>query len=205
MLEDQVDEFYYVTVTNENVANPSLPECAHDGVVRGMYLFRKGSGSPHRVQLFGSGAIMGEVLKAANLLEQDHGVAADVWSVTSYIELAREGQEQERLWRQGKQDVVGSWVEKQITPMHGPIIAASDYVRALLEMVRAFLPAGRRYITLGTDGFGRSDSRAALRSHFEVDARAIVQSSMQALGDVLATENAEHRKRLEDAIAQAVI
>jgi len=205
MLEDQVDEFYYVTVTNENVANPSLPECAHDGVVRGMYLFRKGSGSPHRVQLFGSGAIMGEVLKAANLLEQDHGVAADVWSVTSYIELAREGQEQERLWRQGKQDVVGSWVEKQITPMHGPIIAASDYVRALLEMVRAFLPAGRRYITLGTDGFGRSDSRAALRSHFEVDARAIVQASMQALGDVLATENAEHQKRLEDAIAQAVI
>ena len=89
--------------------------------------------------------------------------------------------------------------------MHGPIIAASDYVRALLEMVRAFLPAGRRYITLGTDGFGRSDSRAALRSHFEVDARAIVQASMQALGDVLATENAEHQKRLEDAIAQAVI
>lgn len=205
MLEDQVDEFYYVTVTNENVANPSLPESAYDGVLRGMYLFRQGPKLPHRVQLFGSGAIMGEVLKAATLLEQDHGVAADVWSVTSYIELAREGQAQEQLWRQGKQDRVGSWIEMQMSTTQGPIIAASDYVRALPEMVRAFLPVGRRYVTLGTDGFGRSDSRAALRSHFEVDALAIVQASMQALGEMLATENAEHQKRLEGLIAQALI
>jgi pyruvate dehydrogenase E1 component len=205
MLEDQVDEFYYVTVTNENVANPSLPASAYDGVLRGMYLFRQGPKLPHRVQLFGSGAIMGEVLKAATLLEQNHGVAADVWSVTSYIELAREGQAQEQLWRQGKQDRVGSWIETQMSTTQGPIIAASDYVRALPEMVRAFLPVGRRYVTLGTDGFGRSDSRAALRSHFEVDALAIVQASMQALGEMLATENAEHQKRLEGLIAQALI
>jgi pyruvate dehydrogenase E1 component len=205
MLEDQVDEFYYVTVTNENVVNPSLPASAYDGVLRGMYLFRQGPKLPHRVQLFGSGAIMGEVLKAATLLEQNHGVAADVWSVTSYIELAREGQAQEQLWRQGKQDRVGSWIETQMSTTQGPIIAASDYVRALPEMVRAFLPVGRRYVTLGTDGFGRSDSRAALRSHFEVDVLAIVQASMQALGEMLAIENAEHQKRLEGLIAQALI
>jgi pyruvate dehydrogenase E1 component len=134
MLEEQVDEFYYITVTNENVHNPSLPEAAHDGVLRGMYLLRPGPALPQRVQLFGSGAIMGEVLQAAALLEQHHGVAADV--------------------------------------------------RALPELVRAFVPPQRRYVTLGTDGFGRSDSRAALRAHFEVDARAIVQASLRALNDV---------------------
>jgi pyruvate dehydrogenase E1 component len=205
MLEDQIDEFFYVTVTNENVANPSLPDAAHEGVLRGMYLFRKGPDLPHRVQLFGSGAIMGEVLKAADILERDHAVAADVWSVTSYIELAREGQAQERLWRQGKQGSVGSWIEGQLSGTTGPIIAATDYVRALPEMVRAFLPVGRRYITLGTDGFGRSDSRVALRSHFEVDARAIVQASMQAVSDIRATEHSDNQQRLASLISQALI
>lgn len=181
MLEQQVDEFYYVTVTNENVVNPSLPTSAHDGVLRGMYLLRPGAALPRRVQLFGSGAIMGEVLKAAVLLEQDHGVAADVWSVTSYIELAREGIARERQWRQGARTSVDSWFEQTLAQSSGPIVAATDYVRALPEMVRVFIPIGRRYVTLGTDGFGRSDSRAALRAHFEVDAQAIVQASLQAL------------------------
>jgi pyruvate dehydrogenase E1 component len=180
MLEAQVDEFYYVTVTNANVENPSLPGAAHDGVLRGMYLLRQGAALAQRVQLFGSGAIMGEVLKAASVLERDHGIAADVWSVTSYIELAREGVAQERLWRQGRRASVDSGFERLLAPSAGPIIAATDYVRALPEMVRAFVPIGRRYVTLGTDGFGRSDSRAALRAHFEVDARAIVQASVRA-------------------------
>jgi pyruvate dehydrogenase E1 component len=184
MLEEQVDEFYYVTVTNENVHNPSLPEAAHDGVLRGMYLLRPGPALPQRVQLFGSGAIMGEVLQAAAQLEQHHGVAADVWSVTSYVELAREGVAQERLWRQGTRDRVDSWLERMLAPTAGPIVATTDYVRALPELVRAFVPPQRRYVTLGTDGFGRSDSRAALRAHFEVDARAIVQASLRALNDV---------------------
>jgi pyruvate dehydrogenase E1 component len=191
MLEEQVDEFYYITVTNENVESPSLPADAHDGVLRGMYLFRQGGTHPHRVQLLGSGAIMGEVLKAAAILERDHGVAADVWSVTSFIELARDGVANERRWRQGQQDSVGSWIETLLAPTAGPIIAATDYVRSLPEMVRAFLPPGRRYLTLGTDGFGRSDSRAALRSHFEVDARAIVEAGMRALGEVVDVDKRE--------------
>jgi pyruvate dehydrogenase E1 component len=205
MLEEQVDEFFYVTVTNENVENPSLPAQAHEGVLRGMYLFRQGGALPQRVQLFGSGAIMGEVLKAAEILERDHGVAADVWSVTSYVELAREGIAHERLWRHGKRAAVDSWVERLLAPTVGPIIAVTDYVRALPEMVRAFIPAGRRYVTLGTDGFGRSDSRAALRSHFEVDARAIVQAGIKAVGEVFSAEEAANRDRLKELVSLASI
>ncbi len=183
MLEEQVDEFYYITVTNENVANPSLPVDAHDDLLRGMYRLREGPPSSRRVQLFGSGAILGEVLKAAAVLEGGHGVAADVWSVTSYVELAREGIDRERQWRRGTRERVDSWFEQKLADTSGPIVAATDYVRALPEMVRAFVPRGRRYVTLGTDGFGRSDSRAALRAHFEVDAQAIVQASLRVVED----------------------
>jgi pyruvate dehydrogenase E1 component len=205
MLEAQVDEFYYVTVTNENVDNPSLPASAHDGVLRGMYRLREGAALSQRVQLFGSGAIMGEVLKAAALLEHAHGIAADVWSVTSYVELAREGIAQERLWRQGQRARVDSWFEQMLAPTTGPIVAATDYVRALPEMVRAFVPTGRRYVTLGTDGFGRSDSRAALRAHFEVDAQAIVQASLRAVGDILRREEIADQHRLDGFVALSSI
>jgi pyruvate dehydrogenase E1 component len=205
MLEQQVDEFFYVTVTNENVENPSLRADQHEGVLRGMYLFRKGGALPHRVQLMGSGAIMGEVLKAAAILEREHGVAADVSSVTSYVELARDGIAQERLWREGRQDEVHSWFERLLAPTVGPLIAATDYVRALPEMVRAFVPAGRRYVTLGTDGFGRSDSRAALRAHFQVDAPSIVQVSIRALGKVFSGEVTAKRTQLEGWAALASI
>lgn len=205
MLEQQADEFYYLTVTNEAVENPSLPRQAHEGVVRGIYLHRPGGDFAHRVQLFGSGAIMGEVLKAARQLEQEHGVAADVWSVTSYIELAREGADCEQLWRHGKGPADQSWLGLQLQRSVGPIIAATDYVRALPELVRAFLPAGRRYVTLGTDGFGRSDSRAALRRHFEVDAAAIVQASLRAVEEIVAEEMVSERRHLADVIALASI
>lgn len=180
ILSEQADEFYYITVTNESVENPSLPAAVHEEVIRGMYQFRAGPESARRVQLLGSGAIMGEVLKAAHVLEREHGIAVDVWSVTSYVELAREGVEQERDWRHGRREAVDSWFEQRLAPTSGPIVAATDYVRALPELVRAFVPAGRRYLTLGTDGFGRSDSRQALRSYFEVDAAAIVQASLAA-------------------------
>jgi pyruvate dehydrogenase E1 component len=187
------------------VENPSLPRQAHEGVVRGIYLHRPGGDFAHRVQLFGSGAIMGEVLKAARQLEQEHGVAADVWSVTSYIELAREGADCEQLWRHGKGPADQSWLGLQLQRSVGPIIAATDYVRALPELVRAFLPAGRRYVTLGTDGFGRSDSRAALRRHFEVDAAAIVQASLRAVEEIVAEEMVSERRHLADVIALASI
>jgi pyruvate dehydrogenase E1 component len=182
MLEQQRDVFYYVTAMNENVAQPSLPAEAHDGVIRGLYRFRAATlESTRRVQLLGAGAILGEVLKAADVLAATHGVAADVWSVTSFSELARDGIECERRWRHGGTDTKGAWITAQLTPTEGPIVIATDYVRAVPEQVRAFLPAGRHCVTLGTDGFGRSDTRAALRAHFEVDAASIVQAALRLL------------------------
>ena len=153
-----------------------------------MYLLQRGTGKGDqapRAQLLGSGAIMGEVLKAAAILEEQHGVAADVWSVTSYAELARDGEAQIEQWRNGAPHQPG-WFSRQLAHAQGPIIAASDYVRALPELVRAYLPSNEQglprnaFYTLGTDGFGRSDSRAALRRHFAVDAQAIVQTYLRS-------------------------
>jgi pyruvate dehydrogenase E1 component len=179
MLEEQRDVFYYVTAMNESIAQPSLPLAAHDGVLRGMYRFRRGGhDGVRRVQLLASGAILAEAVKAANVLEAEHGVAADVWSVTSFSELARNGVAAEKAWRHGSAGLVHSFVGEQLAPTRGPIVIATDYVRAVPEQIRAFLPPGRRCVTLGTDGFGRSDTRAALRRHFEVDAEAIVQAAL---------------------------
>jgi pyruvate dehydrogenase E1 component len=183
MLDEQKDVFYYVTAMNENVAQPSLPADAHDGVLRGMYRLRVSArDGVRRVQLLASGAIVGEALKAAAALESAHGVGADVWSVTSFSELARNGVAAEAAWRRGVGDVPRSHVGEQLTATRGPIVIATDYVRAVPEQIRAFLPPGRRCVTLGTDGFGRSDTRAALRRHFEVDAEAIAQAALRALG-----------------------
>ena len=183
MLEQQRDVFYYVTAMNESVAQPSLPREAHDGVLRGMYRFRAATiEGPRRVQLLAAGAILGEAVKAADVLAASHGVAADVWSVTSFSELARAGVAAESAWRRGATDSVRSPVGELLAPTRGAIVMASDYVRAVPEQIRAFLPPGRRCVTLGTDGFGRSDTRAALRRHFEVDAEAIVQAALRALG-----------------------
>jgi pyruvate dehydrogenase E1 component len=178
-LEEQGDVFYYVTVMNENVAQPSLPAGANDGVLRGMYRLRASAREgARRVQLLASGAIVGEASKAAEILEQSHGVAADVWSVTSFSELAKNGIAAETAWRRGTTGAVHSFVGEQLAATRGPIVMASDYVRAVPEQIRAFLPPGRRCVALGTDGFGRSDTRAALRRHFEVDAEAIVQAAL---------------------------
>jgi len=183
MLEEQKDVFYYVTAMNENVAQPTLPAEAHEGVLRGMYRLRGGRGDgARRVQLLASGAILGEAIKAADALEFSHGVAADVWSVTSFSELARNGIAADAAWRHGMADVVRSFVGEQLSATRGPIVIATDYVRAVPEQIRAFLPPGRRCVTLGTDGFGRSDTRAALRRHFEVDAEAIVNAALRSLG-----------------------
>ena len=182
MLVEQRDVFYYVTAMNENTAQPSLPADAHDGVVRGLYRFRRATAAAGpRVQLLGAGAILGEVLKAADVLAAEHGVSADVWSVTSFSELARDGIRAETAWRHGETDTVDAYVTRQLAPSEGPIVIATDYVRAVAEQIRAFLPAGRRCVTLGTDGFGRSDTRAALRRHFEVDAASVVAAALRAL------------------------
>jgi len=167
MLEEQKDVFYYVSLMNENYANPDLPEGAKEGVLRGGYHY--GSYGPEggrRVTLLGSGAILTEVIGAAHQLAEQ-GTGSDVYSITSWSELARDGIASERSGSE-------AYVIKLLSRSQGPIVAATDYVRALPETVRAFLPAGRRYVTLGTDGFGRSDTRAVLRSFFQVDAQSIV-------------------------------
>ena len=167
MLVEQKDVFYYVSLMNENYANPDLPEGAKEGVLRGGYHF--GSYGPERgrrVTLLGSGAILTEVIRAAHQLAEQ-GIGSDVYSITSWSELARDGIASERSGSE-------AYLIKLLGRSQGPIVAATDYVRALPETVRAFVPAGRRYVTLGTDGFGRSDTRAGLRSFFQVDAQSIV-------------------------------
>lgn len=183
MLERQHDVFYYLTVMNENYVHPSMPDGVEEGILRGMYRIRVGdSSSDLRVQLMGSGAILREALAASNLLERDWNIAADVWSVTSFTELRRSGLEVERRNRfrpANRREL--SWVEECVVPTQGPVIAASDYVRAVPDLIRTWVP--RRYITLGTDGFGRSDTRGALRSFFEIDHKSIALAAISALAD----------------------
>ena len=170
MLVEQQDVFYYVTLMNENYAQPDLPANAAAGVLRGGYKFASyGPQAGQRVTLLGSGAILTEVIKAAHQLAQQ-GVGVDVLSITSWSELARDGMTQAQ-----------SWVGQLLAQTQGPVIAASDYVRAVPESIRAFVPNGRSYSTLGTDGFGRSDTRAALRAFFRVDAASIQEAALQRL------------------------
>lgn len=219
MLVEQRDVFYYVTLMNENYAQPDLPEGAAEGVLRGCYVLqgpgagsatmgreqgRGGEAMPATVQetpkvhvtLLGSGAILTEVVKAAALLAAE-GIAATVVSVTSWSELARDGVACERRWLEdgcGTGDESAPleagalpWLAQVLRGTHGPVVAATDYVRAVPETVRAFVPQGRRYLTLGTDGFGRSDTRAALRGHFGVDAAHIAHAARQCLRQAAAS------------------
>jgi pyruvate dehydrogenase E1 component len=179
MLEAQEDVFYYVTLANENYAHPGMPPDAYEGILRGMYLLRK-TQNP-KLQLLGSGPILREVIAAAELLEKDWGIAADIWSVTSFTELRRDGMQAERARRLGAP--ADSWVEKCLGGAKGPVVAASDYVSAVADLIRPYVsPEGaRKYVALGTDGFGRSDTRAALRDFFEVDAKHIALAALAAL------------------------
>ncbi len=177
MLEAQEDIFYYVTVANENYPHPAAPEGVAEGIRRGMYRLREGS----QLQLLGSGPILREVIGAAELLAKDWSVSAGVWSVTSFSELRRDGMQAERTRRYGS--AATSWVEQCLGPTQGPVIAASDYLRAVADLIRPYV--ARKYVALGTDGFGRSDTRAALRAFFEVDARHICVAALAALDERL--------------------
>jgi pyruvate dehydrogenase E1 component len=194
MLEAQEDVFYYVTVANENYPHPAMPADAREGILKGMYLL-KGAKTPE-VQLLGSGPILREVLAAAERLEKEWNVQANVWSVTSFTELRRDGMRAERERRLGR--AAASWVEQCLAPTQGPIVAASDYVRAVADLIRPYVP--RQYVALGTDGFGRSDTRAALRSFFEVDAKNICVAALATLDAKLAAA-ALHRYGV-DAVAR---
>ncbi|MBU6465947.1 MAG: pyruvate dehydrogenase (acetyl-transferring), homodimeric type, partial [Burkholderiales bacterium] len=189
MVTEQRDVFYYVTLMNENYAQPDLPEGAAEGVLRGCYIFnswkrlsdkRERPISSKEITLLGSGAILTEVVKAAELLAAE-GIEVTVLSVTSWSELARDGQACEQRALAGDAEPGVPWLTRQLAATSGPVIAATDYVRAVPESVRGIVPPGRRYLTLGTDGFGRSDTRAALRSYFGVDAASIVRAALGCL------------------------
>ena len=184
MMVDQKDVFYYITLMNENYAQPTLPAGVEEDVIRGCYLFGTygaGGASPQdRITLLGSGAILTEVIKAAQRLA-DQGKHVSVMSVTSWSELARDGIACEQAALQHDDDSRVPFLYRQLQKTTGPIVAATDYVRALPESVRAYVPSSRRYCTLGTDGFGRSDTRAALRAYFGVDADSIVRTALRAL------------------------
>ncbi len=177
MVGEQEDVFYYLTVMNENYRHPAIPEGAEEGILRGMHRVAEADGA--KVRLLGSGAILREVEAAAELLREDFDVAAEVWSVTSFTELRREGLALEREARLGGGEVSRTWVEECLGDGDAPVVAATDYMKALPDGIRQWVPA--RYDVLGTDGFGRSDFRKHLRSFFEVDRHHVVVAALRAL------------------------
>ncbi len=183
MCHEQEDVFYYLTLLNENYEHPAMPEGAAAGILKGMYLLAKGPASnAPRVQLLGSGAILREVIAAAELLRQDWGIDSDIWSCPSFNELGRDGQATAR-WNLLNPESPPrlSHVEQCLKDTRGPVIASTDYVHTFAEQIRAFVP--RRYTVLGTDGFGRSDTREKLRHFFEVDRRFVTIAALKALAD----------------------
>jgi pyruvate dehydrogenase E1 component len=185
MVEKQEDVFYYITIMNENYEQPGLKPGTEAGILKGMYLLQEGDkGAKHRVQLMGSGTILRESIFAADLLKNDWGIGADVWSCPSLTLLARDGQDCDR-WNMvnpdGEQRV--PFVTEQLQGSNGPIIATTDYMRLFAEQIRAYMPKGRNYKVLGTDGFGRSDSRAKLREFFEVNRYYITVAALKALAE----------------------
>jgi len=184
MMTEQVDEYYYLTLMNENYAHPEMPEGAAAGIIKGMYLL-KDAGKPKkgelRVQLLGSGTILREAMFAAELLDKEFGVSADIWSCPSFTELRRDGFDAERWNRLNPEAKTPrkAFVTELLEGRQGPAIAATDYVRQFADQIRAFVPM--KYTVLGTDGFGRSDTRANLRRHFEVDRYYIAHAAIAAL------------------------
>jgi pyruvate dehydrogenase E1 component len=182
MYRDQENVFYYITVMNENYAHPAMPKGAEEGIIKGMYLLKGGGKRRKKVQLMGSGAILNEVIEAGKLLDKDWSVDADIWSVTSFSELSREAIDVDR-WNMlhPLKDARVSYIEKTLKDRRGPIVAATDYIRAFPDQIRKWVPG--KYHVLGTDGFGRSDTRVQLRKHFEVNAHYIVVAALKALSD----------------------
>ena len=199
MMKDQEDVYYYITLMNENYPHPAMPAGAEDGIRRGMYLWRESTTTKTgtKVQLLGSGTILREVIAAADLLEQDFGVAADIWSCPSFTELRRDGMAVER-WNllHPEQAPRKSYVEQCLAGRKGPVIASTDYMRAFAEQIRPYIPT--RFVCLGTDGFGRSDYRKALRRFFEVDRHYVAVAALKALAD----DGALPIQKVTDAIAK---
>ena len=187
MYQEQEDVYYYITVMNENYSHPEMPKGSEEGILKGMYLFREGSGegeknSNLRIQLLGSGTILREVIAAADILKEEYGVISDIWSVTSFNELRREALDATR-WnmlhpaKKPKKSYVRFCLEKQ----EGPVVAATDYMKIFADQIREFVPG--KYRVLGTDGFGRSDTREKLRQFFEVDRYYVTVAALKSLAE----------------------
>jgi pyruvate dehydrogenase E1 component len=182
MVQNQEDVYYYITLMNENYSHPAMPKDSEEGILKGMYNFSTSKSKGEKVQLMGSGVILREVIAAAELLEKDWGVSADVWSVPSFTELRREGLDCERwnlLNPEKKQRV--SYVASCLQDAKGPVIASTDYMKSFAEQIQRFVP--NKFVALGTDGYGRSDSREALRDFFEVDRHYVVVAALKALSE----------------------
>lgn len=197
MVQEQENVFYYISLMNENYVQPDMPEGAEKGILKGMYCL-KAANKPKKlhVQLLGSGTILREVIKAAEMLDADFGVTADIWSVTSFTELKREADELNRYHQfHPEEKPTLSYVTECFKDKKGPIIAATDYVRMYADQIRPYISVP--YVTLGTDGYGRSDTRAKLRHFFEVDAKSIVLATMKALADSGEIKTSEVTKVIE--------
>ncbi len=183
MYEEREDLFYYLTPGyNENYAQAAMPEGAEEGILKGIYLLKKGDAAKPkaRVQLLGSGSILTEAVKAQQILADNYNVAADLWSVTSYSELRREALKIDRWNRLHPADPAKKpYIQQVLEGTEGPIIAASDYMKTVQDQIAPWLPG--RYSSLGTDGFGRSDNRQHLRAHFEVNAASIAGAALSKL------------------------
>jgi pyruvate dehydrogenase E1 component len=185
MVENQENVYFYITLMNENYAHPGLKAGQEEGILRGIYLLQRGTAAvTPRVQLLGSGTILREVIAAAALLEKDWSVAADVWSCPSFTQLARDGADVTRwnLLNPTAQQKI-AYVTQQLQGTHGPIVASTDYMKLFADQIRAYIPKGRNYRVLGTDGFGRSDTREKLRHHFEVDRFFVTVAALKELAE----------------------
>jgi pyruvate dehydrogenase E1 component len=184
MFENDESVYYYIACMNENYRHPAMPKGAEKGILKGMYKLqstRTGKANPS-IQLLGSGTILNEVISAAVVLKEDYGIGSDVWSVTSFNELARDGNDIERYNRlnPGKK-AKSAYITQCLAKAKGPVLAATDYMKVYSDQVRAWIP--QRYTVLGTDGFGRSDTRAQLRKHFEVNTENIVVTALNSLSE----------------------
>ena len=197
MYVNQERVFYYLTLMNENYDQPAIPKDAEEGIKRGMYLLEEDDKAT--VQLLGSGVILREVIKASQILRDEYQIHSNVWSVTSFNELARDGMAVEEFNRNHplSEEAQESWVSQQLRSTDGIVVAATDHMRMYSEQIRAYLPDGRPYVTLGTDGYGRSDTRANLRSYFGVDAAHIVVATLKKLAD----EGEVDARLVKDAIS----
>lgn len=197
MIGEQENIFYYITCMNENYVHPPMPSGVEDGILKGMYLLQVGKQGKIRAQLMGSGTILREVIAAAEMLFKDFGLPTDVWSVTSFNELRRDALKIER-WNQLHPDLKPrkTYIEQCFGNRPGPYIAATDYMKIVSDQIQRWVPG--RYISLGTDGYGRSDGRQALRQHFEVDRRYIVVTALKALADDGALDQKTVAKAIEN-------